>query len=296
MSILSIFKSNIFKGGVSGEKPKVIVTHTPSPKETPKPEPKPAAPVAAAPSVDTAAIIAAAQVTAQAQAREIIISAKDEAFKIKDQAIKDARLQLEEIEVGTKGLREKQQSVVAIEEQLKKEKANLENEAKQIEDLKVKITSQADSMVEKLEKIASLTTEQAKKELLSQVERRSAVEIARAIKESEEKAKIESEDLAREILVDAMKAGATDYVAEYTISTVPIPDEETKGRIIGKDGRNIRIFEKVSGCDVSMDDAPDEVKLSSFDPVRREIARITLIHLIKDGRIHPARIEEYFER
>ena len=117
-------------------------------------------------------------------------------------------------------------------------------------------------MAKKLEKIASLTTEQAKKELLAQVEKGSSQEIARIIKETEEKAKIEAEDLAREILVDSMRAGATDYVAEYTISTVPIPDEETKGRIIGKDGRNIRIFEKVSGCDVSMDEAPDEVKLS----------------------------------
>lgn len=296
MSLLSIFKSNIFKGGVSSEKPKTSVTHSSVQKESPKPEPKPIAQIAPVPTVDTAAIIAAAQASAQAQAREIIISAKDEAFKIKDQAIKDAKLQLEEIEVRTKGLREKQQGVIALEEQLKKDKAKLDAEAKQIEEMKAKIATQADSMVEKLEKIASLTTEQAKKELLLQVERKSAVEIARAIKESEEKAKIESEDLAREILVDAMKAGATDYVAEYTISTVPIPDEETKGRIIGKDGRNIRIFEKVSGCDVSMDDSPDEVKLSSFDPVRREIARLTLIHLIKDGRIHPARIEEYFER
>jgi ribonuclease Y len=141
-----------------------------------------------------------------------------------------------------------------------------------------------------------MTTEEAKRELLGQVERKQAGEIARIIRDAEEKAKVEAEDVAREILVDSMRSGATDYVAEYTISTVPIPDEETKGRIIGKDGRNIRIFEKVSGCDVSMDEAPDEVKLSSFDPVRREIARVTLIRLIKDGRIHPARIEEYFDR
>ncbi|KKT68355.1 MAG: hypothetical protein UW64_C0021G0009 [Microgenomates group bacterium GW2011_GWC1_44_37] len=296
MSILSIFRSNIFKGSASSAKSKVVSSVATQVVKEPEKTVVKEAPVAQAPTVDTAALIAAAQATAQSQAREIIISAKDEAFKIKDQAIKDARIQLEEIEVRAKNLAQKQQSNTTIEEQLKREKANLDLQTNQIEELKSKIVSQADAMVEKLEKIASLTTEQAKKELIAQVEKRSAVEATRAIKEAEEKAKIEAEDLAREILVDAMKAGATDYVAEYTISTVPIPDEETKGRIIGKDGRNIRIFEKVSGCDVSMDDAPDEVKLSSFDPVRREIARLTLIHLIKDGRIHPARIEEYFER
>lgn len=297
MSILSIFRSNIFKSSSNKDKSKTVTSSSPVvDQKTVAPEPAKVAPVVQAPSVDTAAIIAAAQATAQSQAREIIISAKDEAFKLKDQAIKDARIQLEEIELRAKNLAQKQQSITSIEDQLKREKANIDSQTKQVEDMKAKISAQADSMVEKLEKIASLTTEQAKKELISMVEKRAAVEAARAIKESEEKAKIEAEDLAREILVDAMKSGATDYVAEYTISTVPIPDEETKGRIIGKDGRNIRIFEKVSGCDVSMDDGPDEVKLSSFDPVRREIARLTLIHLIKDGRIHPARIEEYFER
>jgi len=294
MSILSIFRSNIFKGSSSYDKKIISAAQPPVTKETVAPTPK--APVAPVPTVDTAAIIAQAQATAQAQAREIIISAKDEAFKVKDQAIKDARIQLEEIEVRAKNIAEKQKANIATEEQLRKEQLALEASRTQIEEMKTKIQQQSDTMVEKLEKIASLTTEQAKKEILAQVEKRSAGEIARIVKETEERAKIEADDLGREILVDSMRAGATDYVAEYTISTVPIPDEETKGRIIGKDGRNIRIFEKVSGCDVSMDDAPDEVKLSSFDPVRREIARLTLIHLIKDGRIHPARIEEYFER
>jgi len=299
MSILSIFRSNIFKGSKTSPVGAIHESPTKPSKSSEirdlRSEISTSTPVIA-PSIDTAAIVAQAQATAQAQAREIIISAKDEAFKVKDQAIKDARIQLEEIEVRSKNLVQKQQSITILEDQLKKARATVEITQKQADDMKTKIQEQADSMVEKLEKIASLTTEQAKKEILSQIEKRSAGEIARIVKETQEKAKIEADDLAREILVDSMRAGATDYVAEYTISTVPIPDEETKGRIIGKDGRNIRIFEKISGCDVSMDDAPDEVKLSSFDPVRREIARLTLIHLIKDGRIHPARIEEYFER
>ncbi len=295
MSLLSIFKSGIFKKSSSPVS---------KPSETSK---SPITPVATKPTeirdlkpeisnVDTAAIIAQATATAQNQAREIIISAKDEAFKLKDQAIKDAKLQLEGIEDKSKALVQKQQALFQEENALKRQKQEADNLQKSLEDIKQKLQDQADQMVKKLEKVASLTTEQAKKELINQVEKRSSMEIARAIKETEEKARSQASDLAREILVDSMRSGATDYVAEYTISTVPIPDEETKGRIIGKDGRNIRIFEKVSGCDVSMDDAPDEVKLSSFDPVRREIARQTLIHLIKDGRIHPARIEEYFER
>lgn len=296
MSILSIFRSTIFK-----VKAVPVGAIHELPAKSPVTQPKLSdirdlKTEISTPSVDTAAIIAAAQATAQSQAREIIISAKDEAFKVKDQAIKDARIQLEDIEARAKVLAQKQHAITTLEEDLKKERAAIELTQKQADEMKSKISDQADAMVEKLEKIASLTTEQAKKEILAQIEKKSSGEIARIVKETTERAKIESEDLAREILVESMRAGATDYVAEYTISTVPIPDEETKGRIIGKDGRNIRIFEKVSGCDVSMDDAPDEVKLSSFDPVRREIARLTLIHLIKDGRIHPARIEEYFER
>ncbi|KKT46428.1 MAG: hypothetical protein UX12_C0006G0006 [Candidatus Collierbacteria bacterium GW2011_GWC1_45_47] len=297
MSLLSIFKSNLFKAGPQATPKKVItpVELKASHQATPAPAPAPAAP-----QVDTKAIVAQvtaqAQSQAQSQAREIILAAKDEAFKIKDQAVKDARIQLEEIELRAKNLAQKQQGLISLEDQVKKQKSSLDNSLNQVEEQKKHLTSQEDSIALKLEKIASMTADQAKKELLSQVEKRSAGDIAKVIKETEEKAKLEADDIAREILVDAMRSGATDYVAEYTISTVPIPDEETKGRIIGKDGRNIRIFEKISGCDVSMDESPDEVKLSSFDPVRREIARVTLIRLIKDGRIHPARIEEYFDR
>jgi len=290
MSLLSIFKTNLFKATPASSttvKKTVPEVQTTVKKEEPK---------VVTPSVDTAAIIAQAQAQAQNQAREIILAAKDEAFKLKDQAMKDTRIQLEDIEVRVKALAEKQRGLQVLEDQAQKHKLALEAEQKRADEAKAKIVEEEAAMAKKLEKIASLTTEQAKKELLAQVEKGSSQEIARIIKETEEKAKNEAEDLAREILVDSMRAGATDYIAEYTISTVPIPDEETKGRIIGKDGRNIRIFEKVSGCDVSMDDAPDEVKLSSFDPIRREIARVTLIRLIKDGRIHPARIEEYFER
>lgn len=270
MSLLSLFKP--------AKQLKADVKKTPTPP--------PAKPITAAPDLSTY----------QAQAREIILEAKDEAIRIKDQAVKDAKARLEEIEVQAKSLTQKQNDLLRAEEALNRAKANLEDEAKGVDKMKADLSVKQEDLVKKLEKIASLTTDEAREQLLSEVQKKSAAQIAKTIKEAEEKAKSESDEKAREILVDAMRAGATDYVAEYTVSTVAIPDEETKGRIIGKDGRNIRVFEKLSGVDISMDETPGEVRLSSFNSIRREIARVALTRLIKDGRIQPARIEEYLDR
>ncbi len=231
----------------------------------------------------------------QSQAREIILEAKDEAIRIKDQAVKDAKARLEEIESQSKSLSNKQQDLTRLERDLSREKLILDDEQKKSEKVRADLLAKQDELVKKLEKIASLTTDEARGILLAEVQKKSAAQIAKAIKEAEEKAKTEGDELAKEILIDAMRAGATDYVAEFTVSTVAIPDEETKGRIIGKEGRNIRVFEKVSGVDISMDETPGEIRLSSFNSVRREIARVALTRLIKDGRIQPARIEEYIE-
>ncbi|OGD71802.1 ribonuclease Y [Candidatus Collierbacteria bacterium RIFCSPLOWO2_01_FULL_50_23] len=191
---------------------------------------------------------------------------------------------------------QKQQELIRQDEQLNRARIGLDEETKKAEKMRADLVSKQEDLVKKLEKIASLTTDEAREILIKEVQKKSAGQIAKTIKEAEEKAKSESDELAKEILVDAMRAGATDYVAEFTVSTVAIPDEETKGRIIGKDGRNIRVFEKVSGVDISMDETPGEVRLSSFNSVRREIARVALTRLIKDGRIQPARIEEYLDR
>ena len=231
----------------------------------------------------------------QSTAREIILEAKDEAIRIKDQAVRDARERLSEIEAQAKSLTQKQQELTRQDELLNRARIGLDEEDKKVEKLKGDLLGKQEELVKKLEKIASLTTDEARDLLLTEVTKKSTAQIAKAIKEAEEKAKTESDELAREILVDAMRAGATDYVAEFTVSTVAIPDEETKGRIIGKEGRNIRVFEKVSGVDISMDETPGEIRLSSFNSVRREIARVALTRLIKDGRIQPARIEEYLE-
>lgn len=257
-----------------------------TPKSTPQPAPKPAP--TQTPAVDLSAF--------QAQAREIILNAKDEALKIKDQAVRDAKVKLETIEVESKSLLSKQQEVVREQEKIKLQVRDLELEKERVEKIKLSLVEKSEALVEKLEKAAHLTKEEAKQTLLAEVKKKETAEVAKVIRESEEEAKASVEEKAKEILVDAMRAGATDYVAEYTVSTVSIPDEETKGRIIGKDGRNIRVFEKMSGVDISMDETPGEVRLSSFSSVRREIARLALQRLIKDGRIQPSRIEEYLER
>jgi len=148
-------------------------------------------------------------------------------------------------------------------------------------------------LVEKLEKVSELNAEDAKKLLLENIEKDLSAEISKKIREAENEIKLQAEKLAKEILADALLHGITDYVSEFTTSKVKLPDEDMKGKIIGKEGRNVRTFEQVTGVDVVMDDEiPDTLILSSFDPVRREIAKVALERLIVDGRIQPQRIEE----
>jgi ribonuclease Y len=148
-----------------------------------------------------------------------------------------------------------------------------------------------DEYLEKLSKVAEMTREEAKRALLEEVQRDLAVEIAKKIRQAEERMKEDASEKAREILVDAMKHGATQYVAEYTVSSVTVPNEEVKGRIIGAGGRNIRTFEREAGVEIEIDET-NEIRLSSFDSIRREIAKRALEILIKDTRIQPSRIEE----
>ncbi len=151
--------------------------------------------------------------------------------------------------------------------------------------------SKQDDYIQKLEKISNLTKEEAKKALLDEVQKELTSDIAKKIRQAEERIKLESQEKAKEILADAMKHAATTYTAEYTISTVPIPNEEVKGKIIGREGRNIRSFEAATGVEMEMDEG-NFIRLSSFDSIRREIARRALEILIKDTRIQPSRIEE----
>ncbi|GAB4026013.1 MAG: ribonuclease Y [Candidatus Microgenomates bacterium] len=230
---------------------------------------------------------------AEATAKEIINFAREEAEKIRSSAkaeMDELKRTLKNIEDKLKSdetnLRNKAETLARFEADLLAKNKSLDEVRAQIEELKKK-------QVEKLEKISSLTRDKAKEILLEAVDKKLTREVAERIREAEAKIKEEADQKAQEILIDTIYHGATDYVAEYTISTVKIPDDDVKGRIIGKDGRNIRTFEKVTGIDIDMDETPGVIRLSSYDSVRREIARVALERLIKDGRIQPSRIEEY---
>ncbi|MDO8599980.1 MAG: ribonuclease Y [bacterium] len=152
-----------------------------------------------------------------------------------------------------------------------------------------------DDYLKKLEQVSGLTRDEAKKKILEELDQELVSEKAKRIRQMEENLKLDAGELSREILADSMRHGATDYVAEYTISAVRLPDEEVKGRIIGREGRNIRAFEQATGVEIEIDETND-IRLSSFDPIRREIARRSLEALVKDGRIQPSRIEEIVEQ
>lgn len=167
----------------------------------------------------------------------------------------------------------------------------LEDREKELEEKLARAESTRKDFLEKLEKLASLSQEEARKLLLEAVEKTSSEEIAKEIKKAEDEVKATAEEKAKEILAEAMQHGASDWVSEYTVSTIRLPDEEIKGRIIGREGRNIRAFEQSTGVEIELGDDLD-LHLSSFDPIRREIAKLSLERLIKDGRIQPGRIEE----
>ena len=225
------------------------------------------------------------------EAKAILIEAKDEAFRIKREAEEESRkIRQEALTI--------EQKIIAKEENIDKKLAQLDDRERSMKNREdsinkklAEIDKYRNDLISKLENVAHLTRDEAKNLILTAVEEKLKEEIAVRIKEAENQAKQEADRKVREILIDAMRHGATDYVPEYTVSTIKITDEDFKGRIIGKEGRNIRAFEMATGVDVDLDEE-GVIRLSSFDPVRREIARVTLEKLIKDGRVQPVRIEE----
>src|SRR3972149_10724554 len=187
------------------------------------------------------------------------------------------------------------QDLIQLEKKLLERQEKLDNEKEQLEKEKEKLQKTKDNLEELLEKASSLTSQEAKRELLELIEQKEVATVAKIIREREEEASKTADKKAQEILVEAMRHGVLDYIAEYTVSVVKITDEDVKGRIIGKEGRNIRAFEQATGVDVDLDEE-GIIRLSSFDPVRREIARRVLVNLIKDTRIQPYRIEESVEQ
>ncbi len=230
-------------------------------------------------------------------AREIIQDARDEAFRIKKAAEEEARKIREESIDIERRIAQKEESLDIKISQIAKADKQTQSEKEAYLKLQKEIEKVRGELIEKLAKVSSLTRDEARKLMLANLEEELQSEIAKRLKEAEEKIKAESGLKAREIIVNSMIAGATDWVAEYTVSTVRLESDDMKGRIIGKEGRNIRTFELATGVDVELDsDIVGEVRLSSFDPIRREIAKRALEELVKDARIQPTRIEQLVEK
>ncbi len=241
-------------------------------------------------------IIDEALKSAEAKKRETLLEAKEEALKTKndiDKEVKERRSELQRMEKRVlsreENIDKKTEAVEKKEAFLSKKEAELDAKKREISDLEAKRTQE-------LERISGLTSEQAKEYLLKTVEDDVKHETAVMIKELETKAKEEADKKAKDYVVTAIQKCAADHVSETTISLVQLPNDEMKGRIIGREGRNIKTLETLTGVDLIIDDTPEAVVLSSFDPIRREVARIALEKLIVDGRIHPARIEEMVEK
>ena len=234
--------------------------------------------------------------SAESKKREATLEAKEEILRSRKEYEKEEKERRADLQKQERRLQQKEENIDrktdAIE---KKEEALAQKHAaldKENEEIKIIKRSQT----EMLERISGFTADEAKKYLIEQVESEVTHETALKIKEIEARAKDEADQYAREIVASAIQRCAADHVAEITVSVVPLPNDEMKGRIIGREGRNIRTFEQVSGVSLVIDDTPETVILSSFDPVRRETARVALENLIADGRIHPARIEEMYKK
>ena len=234
--------------------------------------------------------------TAEAKKREALLEAKEESLKAKNDFEKESRERRMELQRYEKRVLNKEETLDRKSDALEKKEQSLAHKESSLEKQKVKVEELHEKRLQELERISGLTSEQAKDYLLKTVEDDVKREMAVMVKEMKTRAKEEASKKAKEYVVTAIQKCAADHVAETTISLVQLPNDEMKGRIIGREGRNIRTLETLTGVDLIIDDTPEAVILSSFDPVRREVARIALEKLIVDGRIHPARIEEMVEK
>ena len=252
------------------------------------------------------------------KAESIIDMAKKEADKIKRDSLFEAKEEMHKLKIETdKEIKEKKSEIKESEERLLQRENNMDrrdqtlqnrelsleerennllNKQKEIQEEKDKMEEIKKQQLDELERISKFTKEQAHDEIMKIVEENMGREISAYIKEKESEAKLEVDGKAKEMLVSAMQKYAADVTNEQTVSVITLPNDEMKGRIIGREGRNVRTIESVTGVDLIIDDTPEAIVISSFDPLRREIARLTLETLIKDGRIHPGRIEEVYDK
>ena len=241
-------------------------------------------------------IIDEALKTAETKKRESLLEVKEESIRTKNELDKEIKERRAEVQRSERRIQQKEENIDKKMEALERRETNLSAKEESLNKIKVEVSKLNEQRVQELERISGLTSEQAKDYLLKIVEDEVKHETAMIIKEMESRAKEEADKKAKEYVVSAIQRCAADHVSETTISVVQLPNDEMKGRIIGREGRNIRTLETMTGIDLIIDDTPEAVILSGFDPIRREVARIALEKLIVDGRIHPARIEETVEK
>jgi ribonuclease Y len=229
---------------------------------------------------------------ARTESKELVLAAKDEALKFRDQAEVEAKKKRFALQKEEERLQKQRESTDNKMERIDSRERQLNKRQSKMDRLRNELDRSHQKIIQELERVSNLTRDEAKELLLQNIAAEARQDMARVIREVEAETKEEAERRAREIITLAIQRFASDQVAETTVSMVPLPSDDMKGRIIGRGGRNIRAFEKATGVDVVVDDTPEAVLLSGFDPVRREVARVAMSKLILDGRIHPGRIEQ----
>lgn len=233
---------------------------------------------------------------AEQKKREMLTEAREEALRMRHEAEQEVRERRTEVQRAERRLQQKEENLDRKLDKVSRKEEELKTRNEQIDERLKEVESLKQEQVTRLEEIAALTREEAKNLLLAEVEEDANHRIGLRLKELEEKARREAQKKAREIVVTSIQRCAVEHTSEVAVSAVTLPGDDMKGRIIGREGRNIRAFETLTGVDLIVDDTPEAVTISSFDPIRREVARLSLERLVADGRIHPARIEELIDK